>query len=219
MYLSFPSLIRLGWVLLLTGSMLSAAAQDTKATNVLNASKSKLESLGDFAATVKYTVDNPASAQKAPSKTGKLKYKRGMYVLMLDDQEIYCNKITQWVYLKKDKEVNITAYDPREAVSLESVFTIYKANGKPRYEGAETLHGVACHKVYIALADPKVEYNQARLWINQQTNLLEKITLTDRRQTSTTYEFFEVRTNQGLGDGDFSFNPAKVPGLKVYDER
>jgi outer membrane lipoprotein-sorting protein len=198
---------------------LFAAGPDDKAAQILQASQAKLESLKDFSANFRYSIASTSGSQKAATKAGKIRYKKGMYAILLDDQEVYCDKVTQWVYLKKNNEVSIMNNDPQESVTVESLFKLYKANGKSRYDGTETVHGVSCHKIYLALSDRSIEYNQAYLWINTKTQMLEKATLIDRRQTSTTYEFSEIKTNLGLADGDFRFQPSKYAGIRVYDER
>ncbi|TAE52561.1 MAG: outer membrane lipoprotein carrier protein LolA [Bacteroidetes bacterium] len=191
---------------------------DDKASQILQQSQTKMESLKDFSSSFTYSIAAPGSTKTA-TQSGRIKYKKGMYAIFLQDQEIYCDKVTQWAYIRSANEVNVMNNDPKESLSVENIFRIYRANGKPRYDGEEALHGATCHKVYIAITDPAFEYNQAYLWINKTTQLLEKAVLTDRRQNNTTYEFSEIRINLGLPDTDFRFQAAKHPGVKVFDER
>ena len=193
--------------------------QDEKAKRILDDSKAVFESLKDFSATFSYSLSNATMKSAEVKKFGKIKYKKGMYFIQFGDQEIYCDLESQWIYLSESNEVNIIAYDPEESVSIESIFSVYSDGVQTRYDGQETLQGHQCHKIFLASTDRGQDYNQAYLWINARTKILEKATLIDRRQTRTTYEFSKIKTNTGLTSAAFVFNPKGHPGVDIYDER
>lgn len=197
----------------------SLPAQDIQAARVMKESKQMLENLQDFAAKFSYVIDNPQMPRKAIPRSGTIRYKQGKYAILMDDQEVYCDLETQWIYLKEDAEVTVMHYDPEEGVTLESIFSIYEASARARYEGTEVVHGITCDKIYLDIQDHSMDYNQAYVWINPKTLLLEKVALIDRKQTTTTYEFTNLRTNVGLRDQDFRFDASRHPGVTVLDER
>jgi outer membrane lipoprotein carrier protein len=201
--------------LLFTG--LSAQSGDSE--RILKQSQEKLESLSDLKADFTYVISNPSITRQPEPRQGQVRYKSGMYALLMDDQEVYCDLETQWIYLPEVSEVSILDYEEGEGMSLSTIFEIYETNAVPRYEGKETVHGNECHKIFLAIKDPSVDYNQAYLWINTRTRLLEKVSLIDRRQTTTIFEFLDLKTNTGLSIADFRFDPAKHEGVEVYDER
>ncbi|MBX7242785.1 MAG: outer-membrane lipoprotein carrier protein LolA [Bacteroidia bacterium] len=194
----------------------SAFAQDEKANTVLKTAKAKLEGMNDFTASFKYTLSGPNA--KNASKSGKIKYKKGKFRVEMGDQELYCDKNKLWVFLKNDNEVNVTPYDANDGLDIEQIFKTYQQASKAKYEGDETVHNIACFKIYIASTSSKSDYNQVRLWINKNSHYLEKAELTDRRQVKTIYEFSNIKTNNGLSDNEFRFDVAKHPGVQVYDE-
>ena len=186
---------------------------------ILQESQSALESLDDLFAQFTYQIENPG-LQNAIAKNGELKYKQGKYNIKLPGQRIFCDTETVWIYLEDDLEVNILPYDPEDGISPESIFDIYKTSGKSKYEGEAKVHGVMCHKVFLAIQDPSLEYNRAYVWINKKTKLLEKLTVINRNQTMTTYEFASIKTNVGFKDGDFQLDVQGLPSdVEVYDER
>ena len=196
-----------------------APPQDDKAKQILDDSKAVFESLKDFSASFSYSLSNATMKSAEVKKVGKIKYKKGMYFIQFGDQEIYCDLQSQWIYLSDANEVNIIAYDPEESVSIESIFSVYSDGVQTRYDGTETLQGHPCHKIFLASRDRNLDYNQAYLWINTRTKILEKASLIDRRQTRTTYEFSKIKTNTGLSQSAFVFNPSVHPGVDIYDER
>lgn len=191
------------------------AAQAQDAAVILKNAKTKLDGMADFTANFKYTISG--SSSKA-TKAGKIKYKKGKFRVEMADQEWYCDQKKLWIFLKKDNEVNITSYDPTEGLDIEQIFKTYQQSAKARYDGEESVHSVACHKIFIASSSAKSEYNQVKLWINKSNHFLEKAELTDRRQVKTIYEFTNMKANNSFSDNEFRFDSAKHPGVKVYDE-
>ncbi|MEL6650744.1 MAG: outer membrane lipoprotein carrier protein LolA [Bacteroidota bacterium] len=204
-------------VILSLFAFLGLQAQDSKAEKIIAQSQSKLEGMKDFAADFSYSIENP-NMNKPVLRNGKIKYKTGKFVIQLEDQEVYCDGVTQWIYLPSDCEITIMDYDPEEPW-IESIFKIYEASSESRYDGEETIHGVKCHRIYIAIKDPSLEFNQAIVWINAKTNFLEKTALIDRKQTRNVYEFSSVKTDQGLSNLDFRFDIDAHGDCDVYDER
>lgn len=196
-----------------------AFAQSDKAAEIIAKSQKKLESLQDFSAQFTYSIENPNMSNPVV-RTGGLKYKGGKFVIKMLDQEVYCDGVTQWVYIPDElaPEVTIMNYDPEEPW-IESIFSIYEASTEPRYEGTEKIHGVNCHKIYLAIKDSGLDFNQAYVWINTSNYFLEKTVLIDRRQTNNIYEFSNVKTDQGLSNLDFRFDPEKHKGVAIFDER
>lgn len=190
----------------------------SSADRILEESKLALRALDDFSADFVYELTNPGM-RDAVAKTGALKYKQGKYVIRMDDQEIFCDLSTLWIYLRSDNEVNIMDYDPEEGMDVESIFSLYETNAQARYQGEQTIEGADCHHIFLAIKDPSLEYNQAYLWINKRTKLLQKISLVNRTQTTTSYVFKNMKTNTGLKDAEFRFDVAAHGDVEVYDER
>lgn len=191
--------------------------QNDRSGTILSESRAKLESLDDFSANFKYAISNPN--MKAVAKSGTIKYKKGKYVITLDDQEIYCDGKTLWIYLPEVPEVSIMSYTEDESINVESIFKIYESSTRSRYEGEASVHGVACHKVFLAVQSDELDYNQAYVWINKKTKFMEKVVLIDRKQTQTTFEFSTINTNVGFEESDFQFNVKEHSDVPVYDER
>lgn len=184
---------------------------------ILRDSKTKLESLQDLSAKFSYEISNPA--MRAVKKNGSMMYKGGRFVVKLEDMHVYCDGQTQWFFLPQVNEVTIQDYDPDAEFSIEYIFKVYQAAARSRYDGVEQIHGSNCHKIFLAVTDPSLDYHQAHVWINTTTKLLEKVALVDRKQTKTTYEFSNIEVNKGLATSIFQFRNAEHPNVEVYDER
>ncbi|MCB0836956.1 MAG: outer membrane lipoprotein carrier protein LolA [Bacteroidetes bacterium] len=187
--------------------------------NILEESKAKLRNLKDFSADFLYTIQNPNL--KPVTQSGNILYKKGKYVIKLEDQELYCNKVTLWIHILAENPVHAELqkmnYDEDEGMNVESIFNIYESSTKSQYEGSETVHGVETEKIFLVMQDPELDYNRAYVWINKRTKILEKVLLIDRRQTQTIYEFSNIKTDTGVSDSAFNFNEKGFKG-EIYDE-
>lgn len=188
------------------------SGQDDSATEILKKSQATLESLQDFSSNILYVITNP-NMPKAIPKTGKVKYKEGKYALVLSDQEIYCDLEKLWIYLKDDGEgeVEVMKYEPEEGGPLGSVLSVYQTNAKAVLKGSEEIKGRKCLKIYLTNQDPSLDYNEAQVWIDEETLLLAKATLLDRKKTTTIFEFTNIKTNVGFPDSDFQLTKDEVP--------
>jgi len=199
-------------------ALLGFVAPTGKADEILKESKAEIEALKDFGADFVYELSGPG-LNGTISKKGSLKYQKGKYVVKMADESFYCDRESLWIYLKEDNTVNILEYDPEEGMNIEALFELYEANSKARYEGTESVDGKSCHKILLAIKDPSLDYYRATLWINTKTNYPAKATLTNRKQTETTFELRDFAPNVGYSDNTFRFDPEAHPGVVVYDER
>ena len=199
----------------------SAVAQDATATKILNESKAAFDKLKDFSADFTYSLQNPSNTRTNVTKSGKIFYSQGKYTAIMDGQEIYCDGNYIWNHIPgedpEDAELTILDYDPEEGFNIESIFKLYENGSKARYDGPQTIEGKPMHKIYMAATDKELEFNQARLWINRNTKLLEKAVVTNRRQIDTIYQFKNMKTNQNLPPSTFSFDKSNFKG-EIYDE-
>ena len=213
-------LITVFTISLMLGLAIQAIGQDgEKAKKILDASKSKFDALKDFSADFTYGISNPTRKSASIEKKGAVRFSKGKYAVIMDDQEIYCDGETLWFFIPEDMSVNIMDYDEEEGFDLESVFSLYQTNAKPRYDGLVKLNGHDCHKIYMSSTDSQLEFNQVELWINKSTQLIEKAVTTDRRQTRTVFLFENTKTNQGFGNSSFAFNTEGKPEIEIIDER
>jgi len=213
--LFFSTLVLISTALLLTGFR---AVVDVDPTAVLQSSKSKLQSLADFEAQFSYILGGPGMP-KPLVKDGFLKYKQGKWSVKMDQDEFFCDLESVWLYNNDDNSVTVLEYDPEESMNVDALFELYEAQSDPRYEGEETIGGKKCHKVFLAIKDRDLDYNQAWIWIGKTDKLPVKAVLKTRNQSETTISLSGVKSNRGFGDESFQFDESKYPGVTVYDER
>jgi len=205
---------------LLFGSLLIAQV-DPKADNLIKRSRKKLRSLESFTVQFSYQVENKAdTTQKRISKSGTLRYRprQNKFAVDMGDLLIVCNGQTIWQYLKKENEVTITPYNPKEGFSLDRIFRIYDQDMKARLDKSETYKGQTIHKISLFPISDTTDYFRVEVWLNEATELPQRIKFSHRDGTVVEYELknFQVVS---LPDSEFVFDTRKYPGISVVDLR
>mgnify|MGYP001042423461 FL=1 len=210
--------MRLLWVI--AGSLLIAQV-DPRADNLIKRSRKKLRSFDGFTMQFSYLVENKVdTTQKRISKSGTLRYRprQNKFVVDMPDLLIVSNGQTVWQYLKKENEVTITPYDPKEGFSLDRIFRIYDQDMKVRLDKSETYRGQTIHKISMFPISDTTDYYRVEVWINEATELPIRIKFSHRDGTMVEYELknFQAAT---LPDTEFAFDTRKYPGISVVDLR
>jgi outer membrane lipoprotein-sorting protein len=205
---------------LLFGSLLIAQV-DPKADNLIKRSRKKLRSLESFTVQFSYQVENKAdTTQKRISKSGTLRYRprQNKFAVDMGDLLIVCDGQTMWQYLKKENEVTITPYNPKEGFSLDRIFRIYDQDMKVRLDKSETYKGQTIHKISLFPISDTTDYFRVEVWISEATELPQRIKFSHRDGTVVDYELknFQVVS---LPDSEFVFDTRKYPGISVVDLR
>jgi len=205
---------------LLFGSLLLAQV-DPKADNLIKRSRKKLRSLESFTVQFSYQVENKAdTTQKRISKAGTLRYRprQNKFAVDMGDLFIVCDGQTMWQYLKKENEVTITPYNPKEGFSLDRIFRIYDQDMKVRLDKSETYKGQTIHKISLFPISDTTDYFRVEVWLNEATELPQRIKFSHRDGTVVEYELknFQVVS---LPDSEFVFDTRKYPGISVVDLR
>jgi outer membrane lipoprotein-sorting protein len=136
----------------------------------------------------------------------------------MGDLLIVCDGQTIWQYLKKENEVTITPYNPKEGFSLDRIFRIYDQDMKVRLDKSETYKGQTIHKISLFPISDTTDYFRVEVWISEATELPQRIKFSHRDGTVVDYELknFQVVS---LPDSEFVFDTRKYPGISVVDLR
>ncbi len=199
--------------------LFTAATAPDKASQILQASKAALESLEDFKADFQYAISHPNT--RTINRSGTVSYKPAdKFIIDFSNEAIYCNGKFIWIYEKgADASVTIRDFEPDEDWNLEVLFEIYRAKAAARYDGIESVHQTKCHKIFLEITDPSIDYDQAYLWVNIENDLPEKVVMIDRKNARTTFEFSNMEINLGMDVTNFEFKTPNGIEIKEIDER
>ena len=207
------------WPLFLSGLVLSQV--DPRADNLIKRSRKKIHSLESFVVQFAYQVENKAdTTQKRIAKSGTLRYRprQNKFAVDMNDMLIVCDGKTLWQYLKKENEVTITTYNPKEGFSLDRIFRIYDMDMKVRLDKSDTYKGQTIHKISLFPISDTTDYFRVEVWINEATELPQRVRFAHRDGTVVEYELKNFQV-MALPDTEFVFDSRKYPGISVVDLR
>ena len=196
---------------------------DPAAKAILEKLRTKYEAYESVEADFKLTIEIPAEEKEV--QTGKLAQKGEQYRMTLDNQAIYCDGKTLWLYLKNHNEVQINNVDDFEDeeedfLSPKDLLRIYE---KEDFIYALTNvgfeKGIAIQQIEFKPLDKDSEYAKMRVTIDKKKNQIVRIKAFAVDGTRYTMEVTQFKPNLAYNAADFIFNPDKFPGIHVEDLR
>jgi outer membrane lipoprotein-sorting protein len=218
------------WVLLLfsavvmgqtTATMTKSKDSDPKAKTILDKLKKQYDSYKSME--VKFEIDLELPGKAVEKQKGTVIQDGKKYQVKLQDQEIYADGKTIWVYLKKNKEVQITDMEEGEAsafMSPKQMMTMYDS-GEFVYSIIEERKVGNAQFVDIEFKplSKKTEYTKMRLTIDKKANKMVSLRVFSRDGSRYTLKVSDILPNKKYDPAMFTFNTKSVQGLHIEDLR
>jgi len=219
------------YTLITLSSYTAAFAQkDTQAKAILAQVSQKYKSYDVIKTDFSLTLDNQQAGVKE-TQTGTLisKAKAGKYKVTLYssasakdvDKEIISDGKSQWTYLKKDKEVQVSdAAKGGEGLSNPSqIFTIYERGYKYLYTGEQKIAGKAYQAIDLTPENEKQAIFKVRLLIDKAKKQIYSALLFDKNGNKYNYIVKNFTPNAPVADSMFAWDAKAHPGVEVVDLR
>ncbi|HTD98878.1 MAG TPA: outer membrane lipoprotein carrier protein LolA [Mucilaginibacter sp.] len=205
------------------------AQKDVDAKKILNQVSLKYRSYDVVKADFTFTVENPQTDTK-DSQTGTLvskskanKYKMTIYSpgdKAAVDQEIISDGKSQWTYLKKDKEVQLSDVDKTgESLNPAQIFTIYEHGYKYLFTGTEKIGGRLYQTIDLTPEDSKKTFFKVRLTIDKLKKQIYSAMIFDKNGSRYNYVIKSFAPNINVPESTFTFDKKDHPGVEVVDLR
>lgn len=199
---------------------ISVHAQDAKAKAILDKVSTNLKNAKGVSAQFTLSI-NDAQGKTRASKSGTFLMKGNQYKISLKDgQQIICDGKSVWTYLAKNKEVQVSNYNPAEqTISPSKLFSgSFAKEYNYKYAGSKTIGG---QKVDVITLIPKKgqSFSKVDLYINSAKNMIAGGHIYDKSGSSYGYTIANVKTNASLSTSTFKFDAKAHPGVEVIDLR
>lgn len=221
----------LSFLLVMVLAVLQVAAQkapsveksDSQAKKVLDKVRKKYEGYKTVDATFSLTIE--LAGQPKQVQKGTISQDGDKFRLEMDDQIITSDGKSTWVYLKKNKEIQISNTDPKDM--SENGFMTPKELLK-RYEKGDYIYAITEkiteNKVLLTQIEfkPKAknsEYSKLRLSVDEKTNTIKSIKAFAKDSGRYTFTINTFNTSKKFTNDHFSLDAKKYPGVKVVDLR
>jgi outer membrane lipoprotein-sorting protein len=217
------------YTLLFLGTLANAFAQkDTQAKVILDQLSKKYHSYNmvksDFTFIIEDQQNNAQQTQEGTlivqARTNK--YKLSLYGTDSKDieQEIISDGKSQWTYLKKDKEVQLTNVDHSDGgFNPAQLFTMYDKGYKYIYTGNKNIDGRVYQIVDLTPEDIKKSFFKIRLTIDKVKKQIYNALIFDNNGNKYNYTLRSFTPNVQMPESIFTFDKKAHPGVELVDLR
>ncbi|MEO6849063.1 MAG: outer membrane lipoprotein carrier protein LolA [Mucilaginibacter sp.] len=207
----------------------AVAQKDVAAKKILNQVSAKYRSYDVVKTKFTFTYDNQQTNTKdtqtgmlvSRSKTNKFRvtiYNPKNNAVI--DQEIISDGKSQWTYIKKDNEVELSDLDhSSESLNPAQIFTIYEHGYKYIYNGDEKVDGKLCQMIDLTPDDEKATFFKVRLSIDKAKKQIYSALIFDKNGSRYTYTILSFTSNVKIPETLFGFDKKDYPGVEVVDLR
>ena len=194
-------------------------AVDPRAKSILDKASAKFNSGSGLIAKLNVHVDNEQTNKKQ-NIPGVLSLKGNKFKLSLAGVETYYDRKTEYVYLIKEKEVNIStpkAEDLKETNPL-LLLKSYKTGYKMSYVGSANVNGKLVDNVNLYPNDRTKSFSIITISIDKKTMLPVTVKAQGKNGINTTVTVLSY-TYKRLPDPNFVYNAKAHKGVEVIDLR
>ncbi|MBK8625920.1 MAG: outer membrane lipoprotein carrier protein LolA [Saprospiraceae bacterium] len=204
-----------------SATMNKAKDSDPKAKMILDKLKKQYDTYKSME--VKFEIDLELPGKAVEKQKGTVIQDGKKYQVKLQDQEIFADGKTIWVYLKKNKEVQITDMEEGEAsafMSPKQMMTMYDS-GEFVYSIVEERKVGDAQFVDIEFKplSKKTDYTKMRLTIDKKANKMVSLRVFSRDGSKYTLKVSEITPNKKYDSTMFTFNTKSVQGIHIEDLR
>jgi len=200
-------------LLVLTFSM---SAQDQLAKEVLDKLSSTTESYKNISIDFEFIFENK-SQEIRETQNGKIILENDNFKLELDNQIIFNDGETQWIYNSDINELQIIEHDSEdEMMNPDKLFKIYEKDYKYTYIGAESKNGERLHVIDL-FPEESNSFMKITLYINVIKNQLEKLILFDKNGGTYSYIINTFKSNSLTEPLDFNID--QYSDVEIIDLR
>jgi outer membrane lipoprotein-sorting protein len=192
---------------------------DPKAKTLLDAVSKTYKGYSSVKADFTLTTSIPTQ-NKTTSKAGSVALKGEKYKIVMDKQEIFCDKQSVWTYLKDINEVQINDYEPnKEDITPSNMFTIYQNDFNYMMNGEEAIDKINCSVVDLMPKDKSKPFFKVRIWIDKSAKYIKRMKVFDKNGNMYVYNITSFNSKANLEDSYFKFDATKHAGVHVEDLR
>lgn len=211
----------LTFALILTMPLAYGQDNVRKAKKILNQVSKNYKQMKSLKATFDLSITEPGSS-KPTKESGILYLKDKNFKVEMTDVDIICNGKTQWYYMKKLNEVQITDYNADDQeVSPSNIFTMYDKGFKYQWIEQKNIGGRMVDIIELVpkeKAETK-EYTKIKLNIDSKAKQILSSEIFFRSGRKMKYSINQQIKNINLAANFFDFDPKTKAGIQVVDLR
>ncbi len=208
------------WIccLILIGFTGKAQAQDAQA--ILDKAAQMYEQSNGIKAN--FAIHSVVPQQNiSESFEGIIEMKGDKFKLETPDMITWYDGQTQWVYVMRNEEVNVStpSGDELQLTNPAVLLRQYKKGFSVQYKGTSTTRQAKSAYDITLIPKKKSDIQQIDLQIEKMSNIPAAITISDKNKATVSIYISKWETGKNQADSFFSFNESDYPDAEVIDLR
>ena len=208
------------WIccLILIGFTGKAQAQDAQA--ILDKAAQMYEQSNGIKAN--FAIHSVVPQQNiSESFEGIIEMKGDKFKLETPDMITWYDGQTQWVYVMRNEEVNVStpSGDELQLTNPAVLLRQYKKGFSVQYKGTSTTRQAKSAYDITLIPKKKSNIQQIDLQIEKMSNIPAAITISDKNKATVSIYISKWETGKNQADSFFSFNESDYPDAEVIDLR
>lgn len=211
-------------IIFITGLILCAffvfPASAQSGADILDKSAKSLEQAGGVTADFALHIRSDAQ-QLSESFEGVLHMKGDKFVLLTPDLQTWYDGKTQWSYVPRNEEVNVTEPTGEELQQINPTILLgqYKKNFTAKLKGESTAaSGKTAYDVELT-PKKKGDIVKVELQIEKSTSLPARIVVEEKNGARTLIQIDKLSTDHNQPDSFFVFDTNRHPEAEIIDLR
>lgn len=161
--------------------------------------------------------DLSADALQNSSKSRFFYQKENKYRIETKANTIVSDGSTIWNHTKKNNKVVISRPEDTElAYTINNLVYAFPEQSKVSFEGKEKIGSDEFNVLLLTPLRSSGSFSKIKIW-SDSSNLIRKVSVTDKSGTNLSFEFSNIRINNNIPDSKFSFEPPE--GSEIIDLR
>lgn len=208
------------WIccLILIGFTGKAQAQDAQA--ILDKAAQMYEQSNGIKAN--FAIHSVVPQQNiSESFEGIIEMKGDKFKLETPDMITWYDGQTQWVYVMRNEEVNVStpSGDELQLTNPAVLLRQYKKGFSVQYKGTSTTRQTKSAYDITLIPKKKSDIQQIDLQIEKMSNIPAAITISDKNKATVSIYISKWETGKNQADSFFSFNESDYPDAEIIDLR
>jgi outer membrane lipoprotein-sorting protein len=161
------------------------------------------------------------SGQLSESFEGVIHMKGDKFALVTPDMKTWYDGLTQWTYMERIDEVNITTPegDDLQLTNPAILLASYQNNFAAVYQGeATSTHGKTAYRIELT-PTKKTDVSNVEIQIDKSSGLPVRFAIQLRNKARYILQISDIKTHVTLPDSFFTFPHADYPHAEIIDLR
>lgn len=208
------------WIFCLILLSIAGNGQAQEAQAILDQAAQAYEQSNGIKAS--FAIHSVVSQQNiSESFEGIIHMQSDKFKLETPDMITWYNGETQWVYLMRNEEVNVStpSGDELQLTNPAVLLRQYKKGFAVQYKGTSTTRQAKSAYDITLTPKKKSDIQQVDLQIEKVSHIPAAITITDKNGATVSIHISKWETGKNQADSFFSFNESDYPDAEVIDLR